>query len=442
MQRQLLGPVALGVRVPEGVAREYANLLLERRRGHVGVVPAELMRAGINADRRRGRHLLPAQPRPLHHPRAARDPLRDDRPRAGRRRGPRDRRGDRRLSTGRMPPPTARARPATCRAIVLPDQAAAQRVRPAGPRRHQLRRRRARRPASPPPTSPVANQSRAQFAGTTGAGGRERRLRRRAGRRRRPGPQPRSASMSSASSGSTQTPARPLEAVRAARSSSAIEQRKRAEALEHLVDRVEEQDRRRRERRGGGARRAPDPRHHAADHRGRPGAAARHSSLPPELQPLLRSAFEIDPDDPEPVVEQIAAQRALRPGRRRARRFPRRRRRSPRSATGSRRAHPAARARAGARRSAEQIVAPDQWRHAGGAGLRPGRSRACPRREPVDMQRLEISRGGQQVPPPLITLVQPAAGPRASCSRRRTVPAGSSSITSSARRATPRASRS
>lgn len=47
-QRQLLGPVAMGGRVPEGVAREYANLLLERRTGTVAVVPSQLFAAGIN----------------------------------------------------------------------------------------------------------------------------------------------------------------------------------------------------------------------------------------------------------------------------------------------------------------------------------------------------------------------------------------------------------
>ena len=48
MQRQLLAPIALGVRAPEGVAREYANLLLERRQGSIGVIPTSLMLQGIN----------------------------------------------------------------------------------------------------------------------------------------------------------------------------------------------------------------------------------------------------------------------------------------------------------------------------------------------------------------------------------------------------------
>lgn len=48
MQRQLLAPIAIGARVPQSIAREYANLLLERRRGSVGVVPAQAFAAGIN----------------------------------------------------------------------------------------------------------------------------------------------------------------------------------------------------------------------------------------------------------------------------------------------------------------------------------------------------------------------------------------------------------
>jgi peptidyl-prolyl cis-trans isomerase D len=47
-QRQLLGPIALGARVPEGVAREYANLLLERRQGTIAAVPSAMLAAGIN----------------------------------------------------------------------------------------------------------------------------------------------------------------------------------------------------------------------------------------------------------------------------------------------------------------------------------------------------------------------------------------------------------
>ena len=47
-RRMLVGPVVLGARSPEGVAREYANLLLERRQGVIALVPNQLVAAGIN----------------------------------------------------------------------------------------------------------------------------------------------------------------------------------------------------------------------------------------------------------------------------------------------------------------------------------------------------------------------------------------------------------
>jgi peptidyl-prolyl cis-trans isomerase D len=48
MQQQLIGPVAVGMRVPPGVARFYAQAALEQRRGSVGAVPVGLMAQGIN----------------------------------------------------------------------------------------------------------------------------------------------------------------------------------------------------------------------------------------------------------------------------------------------------------------------------------------------------------------------------------------------------------
>ena len=48
LQRQLLLPIAAGQRVPENVARSFANLLLERRRGTIGVVPSGALAAAIN----------------------------------------------------------------------------------------------------------------------------------------------------------------------------------------------------------------------------------------------------------------------------------------------------------------------------------------------------------------------------------------------------------
>lgn len=47
IQQQLMMPVALGTRVPQRLSQHYAALLLERREGLIGVVPAELFAAGI-----------------------------------------------------------------------------------------------------------------------------------------------------------------------------------------------------------------------------------------------------------------------------------------------------------------------------------------------------------------------------------------------------------
>ena len=46
IQRQLLLPVAAAAKVPEGMARQYASLLLEQRRGSVGLVPSQAFLGG------------------------------------------------------------------------------------------------------------------------------------------------------------------------------------------------------------------------------------------------------------------------------------------------------------------------------------------------------------------------------------------------------------
>lgn len=47
-QRLVLAPAVVNARVPLGVARPYASMLLEQREGLVAMVPAELFRAGLN----------------------------------------------------------------------------------------------------------------------------------------------------------------------------------------------------------------------------------------------------------------------------------------------------------------------------------------------------------------------------------------------------------
>jgi len=124
--------------------------------------------------------------------------------------------------------------------------------------------------------------------------------------------------------------------------------------------------------------------------------------VPGELQPLLTAAFEIDPENPEPLVEQVVENQRF-------------------ALLGIERVVPAAppplaqiqdavrvafiqeTALARARNVAQQIVDKINRRMPAAqafaeaqAGLEAPRA--------VDLQRLEISRGGQQVPPPLLAL--------------------------------------
>jgi peptidyl-prolyl cis-trans isomerase D len=47
-QRLVLAPAVVNARVPIGVARPYASMLLEQRLGQVAMIPSELFRAGLN----------------------------------------------------------------------------------------------------------------------------------------------------------------------------------------------------------------------------------------------------------------------------------------------------------------------------------------------------------------------------------------------------------
>jgi peptidyl-prolyl cis-trans isomerase D len=47
-QRLVLAPAVVNARVPIGVARPYASMLLEQRQGQVAMIPAELFRPGLN----------------------------------------------------------------------------------------------------------------------------------------------------------------------------------------------------------------------------------------------------------------------------------------------------------------------------------------------------------------------------------------------------------
>jgi peptidyl-prolyl cis-trans isomerase D len=70
LQRLLLAPVSANTRVPVGVARPYASMLLEAREGQAATIPIELFRAGLTPSdtdlqrfyaANRGRYIVPEQ---------------------------------------------------------------------------------------------------------------------------------------------------------------------------------------------------------------------------------------------------------------------------------------------------------------------------------------------------------------------------------------------
>ena len=151
-------------------------------------------------------------------------------------------------------------------------------------------------------------------------------------------------------------------------------------------------------------------------------------TLTPELQPILRAAFDIDAEAPEPLIEQIQPNQRF-------------------ALVAIEQVIPAAppplaqiqnevrnaliaeraleRARTVANQIAERInrgTPPAQAFAQAGVAL--------PAPQSVNLLRQEINRAQQQqVPPPLAHLVRAAAGPRPGDRRRPTAPAGSSSIT-------------
>lgn len=398
MQRQLLGPVALGTRVPEGIAREYANLLLERRRGLIGVVPVQTLAQAIAPtdaeiaqfyqrnrvaftvpERRVVKYALIGMEQVAQATQASEAEIQAVYRNSPLSYGPRETR--------------------TLQAIVLPSQQAAQafadRVRGGAGFVDA-----AAQAGFAAGDVTFANQTRAQFE-------------------RVANPEVAAAAFAAAQGALagpirselgyhvvrveriTAIPARPLETVRGA-IAAAIAARKRTEALGALVTRIEE-----RLSDGASFEEAARAEHLAivttppitAD--GQPGGD-NPWVLPPDLRPMLRAAFELDADNPEPVVEQITANERF-------------------ALLGVERVIPAAppqlaqilpevrnalirqRAAAQARALADGIVRQIN----GGMPAAQAFAQAQPRLpapQSVDMRRLDISRVGQQVPPPLITL--------------------------------------
>ncbi|HYN45873.1 MAG TPA: SurA N-terminal domain-containing protein, partial [Allosphingosinicella sp.] len=303
IQRQLLGPIALGMRVPEGVAREYASLLLERRRGTIGVVPAAAMAQGINPtdaqlasfyQRNRAAFTTPER-RVIKYAligpdQVARTAAATEAEIAQVYRG---------NATVYGPRETR-----TLQAIVLPSEAAArafaQRVR--GGTSFTDAASQAGFSAG---DINFADQRRDQFASATA-------------------PQVAAAAFGAAQGALagpvrsalgyhvvrveriSNVPARPLAAVRGD-IARAIEQRKRTEALAALVARIEEQlaDGASFEEiaRGAGLAVVTTP---PVTAQGQPAAGGPAGwAAPPELAALLTGAFDMDAEEPEPVIEAL-----------------------------------------------------------------------------------------------------------------------------------------
>jgi len=411
MRRQLLGPVVLGTRVAEGVAREYANLLLERRRGAIATVPIQLVAQGINptdaeiaAFYRRNRVAFTVgERRVIKYALIGAEQVGQ----AGQATEAEI------LAVYRNSPLSYGPRETrTVQSIVLPSRQAADafaaRVR--GGARFVDAAAQAGFAAG---DVTFADQTRAQFEQVTNAEV--------------------AAAAFAAAQGAvagplrselgyhvvrvdriTATPARPLESVRA-EIAAAIESRKRTDALAALVSRIED-------RLSDGASFEEAARSERltivttppVTEAGQPGGD-NPFVLPAELRPMLRPAFEIDAEDPEPVVEQLVAnQRFVLLGIDRV---------LPAAVPALAEVQPAVRialireralteARALAERIAAQINAGTPAAQAF-ASAQP--RLAAPR--PVDMRRLDISRAGQQVPRELIALFSIPQG------RARVVPA-------------------
>jgi len=397
MQRQIMYPIGIGARAPDGVAREYANLLLERRRGAIGVIPAERLAAGINPTpaqltafytRNRGRFTIPER-RVIRYAMIGPEQL-----------------GAAAQATEQEIAAYYRENQATygpretrdLQQIVLPDRnvatAFANRVRGGTPFADA-----ASQAGFSARDITLAGQTREQLTQTT------------------------SAAVANAAFGAQQgavvgpiqgsfgfyvirterinsTPGRPLEAVRA-EIAQAVSQRKTVDALSTLITRIEEAI-------ADGSSLEEIVRAERLQIVSTPPITATGQVpgqtwvVPGELQPLLTAAFEIDPENPEPLVEQVVENQRF-------------------ALLGIERVVPAAppplaqiqdavrvafiqeTALARARNVAQQIVDKINRRMPAAqafaeaqAGLEAPRA--------VDLQRLEISRGGQQVPPPLLAL--------------------------------------
>ena len=392
MQRQLQMPIGLGARMPESVAVQYASLMLERRRGTIGVVPVDAMSQGIAPSpqeiaafyqQNRTRYTIPER-RVLRYALIGAEQV------AGQAAATdAEIQAYYRQNAARYAGSETRA----LHQAVFPDEAAARafaaRVRggtsfeqAAGENLIRLESETREGYAgvtSQPLADAVFTAAQNAVVGPMAAGGRWFVVK---------------------VQGITRANARPLESVRA-EIATAIEARKREDALAALITRLEERAQDgasfeeivRQERLTmvetpavTGAGQAPDAQWQA----------------PPELQPLLRGAFQIDADDPIPVIETITPNQrfafvsvarvlpaAVPPLQQIADRV--------RADVVRQRANE--RARQVAARIVERI---NSGVPAARAFAEAGVRLSAP--QPVNAQRVEIAQRGQQVPPPLAML--------------------------------------
>ena len=300
MQRQLLGPIARGGIVPQGIIREYANLMLERRRGAIGFVPAEQLRAGIEPtpaeiatfyQRNRGRFTIPER-RVIRYAMIGAEQVAQ----AARATDQEIAAFYRQNSAAYGPRETR-----DLQQIVLTDQAAAQRfaqrIRGGGSFAQA-----AQEAGFGAADITASNQTRDGFARTTNAAVANAAFA--AAQGAMVGPIRSELGFHFARvERINRTAGRPLESVRAEIARN-IEQRKVAEALNDLVTRVEE-------RISDGASLDEIAQAERLNLVTTPPVTAAGQStgqpfvIAPEMQPMLRSAFEIDAEEPEPLVEQI-----------------------------------------------------------------------------------------------------------------------------------------
>ncbi|MGQ0660684.1 SurA N-terminal domain-containing protein [Sphingosinicella sp.] len=399
LQRQLLGPIAIGQRVPEALAQSFANLLLERRRGAIGVVPSQALAGAINPSdaeianfyqQNRARFAIPER-------RVVRFAvIGPEQVAAASQPSEQEIQAYYRQNAAQYGPRETR----TLQRLVLQDRAAAdaaaQQLR-AGTSFDQV----ASSAGFSARDLTLADQTQDAFAQQAGAEGARAAFAAAAQRGTVIGP--------IASEGTFQvirieaiqsTPARPLETVRA-EITAAVRQRKGTDALAALVARVE--DRVANNENVDEIARAEQlnlittpPITSTGQSFGQPFV------LPPELQPLLTQAFEIEAEDPEPVVETIQAnQRYALIGI---------------GAVTSAATPPLAQIRQAVRATLVLQTASDRARAMAQAiadrinGGMPAAQAfaaagiALPPVQQINLQRLEISRGGQQVPPPLMAL--------------------------------------